>query len=97
MKFHFLKYCTHEMRAFFSQGIEIQEKGGEHFVDQASFVPPTLMRTAGFVRQEEWLELFLFCLFPVFIFLIFSTLTVAWYFKQVEAHRKFNSKQNPIC
>lgn len=54
-----LKYCTHEMRAFF-QGIEIQEKGGwEHFVEQTSFVPPTLMRTAGFVRQE-WLEFFLF-------------------------------------
>lgn len=81
----------------FFQGIEIQEKGGgEHFVDQASFVPPALMRTARFVRQEEWLELFLFCLFPVFIFIIFSTLTVAWYFKQLEAH-KFHSKQNPIC
>lgn len=84
--------------SFFSKALKSRKKvGGGHFVDQASFVPPTLMRTAGFVRQEEWLELFLFCLFPVFIFIIFSTLTVAWYFKQLEAHRKFHSKQNPIC
>lgn len=34
-------------------------KGGwEHFVEQTNLVPPTLMRTAGFVRQEEWLEFF---------------------------------------
>ena len=34
--------------------------GGEHLVEQTNLVPPTPMRTAGFVRQEEWLELLLF-------------------------------------
>lgn len=47
-------------------------KGGwEHFVKQTNFVPPTLMRTAGFVRQEEWLE-FIFFLFVCFLVLILS-------------------------
>lgn len=43
----------------FFQGIELQEKGaGGTFVEQTNLVPPTLMRTVGFVRREEWLEYF---------------------------------------
>lgn len=62
-----LKYCTHEMRAFFPRHWNPGKGGWEHFVEQTSFVPPTLMRTAGFVRQEEWLEFFFF---PIFNFIL---------------------------
>ena len=71
-------------------------KGGwENFVEQKNFVPPTLMRTAGFVRQEEWLEFFFF-FFPSFDFILFSILAVVWYFKPLEAHRKYGFRWKKI-
>lgn len=74
-----LKYCTHKMRAFF-QGIEIQENRGGS--------TPALLRTVGFVRQEERLEILVFCL--LWFLLFFSPLAVVWYYKQLEAHRKYD-------
>lgn len=70
--------------------------GWEHFVEQTSLVLPTLMRTAGFVRQEEWLE---FIFFFSFDFIFFSTLADGWHFYQLEAHKKYSFKRekNSIC
>lgn len=53
---------------------------------------PALLRTVGFVRQEERLEFFVF--FSYYGFIILSPLAVVWYYKQLEAHRKYNFMWN---
>lgn len=61
--------------------LKSRKKGGWEPTD---LVPPTLMRTAGFVRQDEWLELLL--LVYCFDFILSSTLAVGRLFQRVEAH-----------
>lgn len=80
----------------FFQGIEIQEKGvGSALLNRKTLSLPLQMRTAGFVRQEEWLEFFFF-FFPSFDFILFSILAVVWYFKPLEAHGKYSFMREKI-
>lgn len=85
-----LKYCTHKMRAFF-QGIEIQEKRGGSTLNRwlCRSRPPShsgLCKT----RRKTWI----FCFFSYYGFIILSPLAVVWYYKQLEAHRKYNFMWN---
>lgn len=73
----------------FFQGFEIQEKGGREDFEWANVAPPTLMRTAGFVRRMTWIFFF----FLSFYFILFSTLADGWRLKQLEAHRKYSFMQ----
>lgn len=72
----------------------------DHFVEQTNCVPPTLMRTAGFVRQEEWLEsfcfLFLFLkvlILPFFFFGSWLAFWTAWGSQEVQLH----ARKSTIC
>lgn len=88
--FEFLFWSTVLMKwELFPRHWNPGEEGREGF-DQIDKAPPTLMRTAGFVRQEEWLEFFFFIVFHL---IFFSTLADGWYFEQLEAHRKYSFRQ----
>lgn len=81
-----LKYCTHQMRAFFP-GIENPGKEGRGHVEQAAALAPALIAQWALLDKKKDLNFFSF---PSLALIVLSPLAVVWFSEQLEAHRKFN-------